>query len=68
MVVGVKPQRPQGGRLGLWRRFRQWLKLTMAAGGGESDFLCDTCKYDHGQACSRHERPNARRCADYEGR
>ena len=27
--------------------------------------LCDTCKYDYGTACTRPERPNARRCPDY---
>jgi hypothetical protein len=28
-------------------------------------FLCDTCKYDYGDACSRPERPNAVVCPDY---
>lgn len=27
--------------------------------------LCDTCKYDYGSACTRPERPNARKCPDY---
>lgn len=30
--------------------------------------LCDTCKYDYGDACTRPERPNARRCPDYKRR
>lgn len=30
--------------------------------------LCDTCKYDYGNACTRPERPNARRCPDYKRR
>jgi len=30
--------------------------------------LCDTCKYDYGTACTRPERPNARRCPDYKHR
>lgn len=27
--------------------------------------LCDTCKYDYGNVCTRPERPNALRCPDY---
>lgn len=30
--------------------------------------LCDTCKYDYGEACSRRDRPNARECPDYKKR
>jgi len=30
--------------------------------------LCDTCKYDYGDACRRPERPNATRCPDYRHR
>ena len=30
--------------------------------------LCDTCKYDYGDACTRPERPNAMRCPDYKRR
>ncbi len=29
------------------------------------EFLCDSCKYDHPDLCSRPERPNATRCPDY---
>lgn len=48
-----------------FRRFKQWLgSLTREAGGG-SEFLCDTCLYDHGNVCTRPERPNARKCPDY---
>ncbi|MFW6163384.1 MAG: hypothetical protein ACODAJ_11500 [Planctomycetota bacterium] len=28
--------------------------------------LCDTCRYDYGDACTRPERPNATQCGDYE--
>ncbi len=28
-------------------------------------FLCDNCRYDHPNACSNPERPNATKCADY---
>lgn len=30
--------------------------------------LCDTCKYDYGNVCTRPERPNARKCPDYKRR
>jgi hypothetical protein len=30
--------------------------------------LCDSCKYDYGDACRRPERPNALRCPDYRSR
>ncbi len=43
---------------------KYWRHLIGQAGGG-SEFLCDTCRYDHGQACNRRERPNARKCDDY---
>lgn len=35
-------------------------------GWGRSEFLCDTCTFDYGNACTRPERPNATRCPDYE--
>jgi hypothetical protein len=31
-------------------------------------FLCDSCKYDWGDACRRKERPNAVTCPDYKRR
>ena len=31
--------------------------------GGAS--LCDRCKYDYGNVCTRPERPNAKTCPDY---
>ena len=27
--------------------------------------LCDSCKYDYGNVCTRPERPNAQTCPDY---
>ena len=33
-----------------------------------SGYLCDTCKWDYGDACSRPERPNAKTCPDYKRR
>jgi hypothetical protein len=32
------------------------------------EFLCDSCKYDHPNLCSRPERPNATSCPDYRER
>lgn len=34
----------------------------------DPQFLCDTCRYDYGKACTRPERPNAVRCPDYKKR
>ena len=31
-------------------------------------YLCDSCKWDYGNACSRPERPNALVCSDYKKR
>ena len=31
----------------------------------DEEFLCDSCMYDWGNACTRPERPNAVRCPDY---
>jgi hypothetical protein len=47
------------------RRFFQWLSGLARAGGGGSEFLCDTCRYNYGNACNRPERPNATTCPDY---
>ncbi|MBI2190354.1 MAG: hypothetical protein HYU36_00025 [Planctomycetes bacterium] len=33
--------------------------------GGRSEFLCDDCKWNYGNACVRPERPNARECPEY---
>jgi len=35
---------------------------------GASAPLCDRCKFDYGDVCKRPERPNARRCPDFEQR
>ncbi len=42
-----------------------WRRL-LSGGGGAC--LCDTCKWDYGDACRRPERPNARVCPDYRKR
>lgn len=40
-------------------------QVLRAVFGRENRFLCDTCRYDHGNACTRPERPNATKCPDY---
>ena len=46
--------------------FRRFVgRLLGKTGGG---YLCDSCKWDYGDACSRPERPNARTCPDYKRR
>jgi hypothetical protein len=49
--------------MGLMQSLRSFLRRIAPPGG--SEFLCDTCKYDHPSACRRPERPNARECPDY---
>jgi len=38
-----------------------------ASGGalGGARYLCDSCRYDYGDACRRPERPNASECPEY---
>lgn len=38
----------------------QWLKHKTTGA-----FLCDSCRYDYGDACRRPERPNAVICPEY---
>lgn len=47
--------------MGLFRRWMQRIRFSLTG-----RFLCDTCKYDYGDACRRPERPNARTCPDYQ--
>lgn len=61
-------RRPRRRRFGWWARLRQWWQSLLHQRGGGSEFLCDTCMFDHGSACTRPERPNARRCPDYRRR
>ena len=51
-----------------FRRFIQWWRSLIDQAGGGSEFLCDTCRYNYGNACDRPERPNATRCSDYRRR
>ena len=47
------------------RRAWAWLRSLTPLKGAP---LCDTCKYDYGDACRRPERPNAITCPDYKRR
>jgi len=47
---------------GLWKRLRRLFRRALLV---EDEFLCDTCRYDYGDACRRPERPNAIECDDY---
>jgi hypothetical protein len=49
----------------------RWLDRLRALVRGLVPFtqpLCDSCRYDYGNACQRPERPNALRCPDYKRR
>ncbi len=48
-----------------WRVLMRWLRSLLPR---STRPLCDTCRYDYGNACSRPERPNALTCPDYRRR
>jgi len=50
--------------MSIWDRIRRIFRGLLPA----TKPLCDTCKYDYGQVCTRPERPNAYRCPDYKRR
>jgi len=52
--------------MAIWNAIRDFFRRLAAL--GPSAPLCDTCKFDYGDACTRPERPNARRCPDYQRR
>lgn len=52
------------------QRFFDWFdgkgnKSGKSARGGGGELLCDSCKYNYGNVCSRPERPNATQCPDF---
>lgn len=55
--------KPETRRRSLLGRLWQWLGNLLTTGGAP---LCDRCKYDYGNVCTRPERPNARKCPDFE--
>ena len=46
------------------KAFWQWLMEFL----GVSEILCDSCRYDHPNACRNPQRPNATRCGEYKQR
>ncbi|HPA45201.1 MAG TPA: hypothetical protein PK395_05485 [bacterium] len=44
-----------------WRRFTSKVRSVLH----EDAFLCDTCKWNYGNICTRPERPNATSCPEY---
>jgi hypothetical protein len=46
-----------------YRRFGEALRRIFAV--SSKRYLCDSCKWDYGNACKRPERPNALKCPDY---
>ena len=52
--------------LRLWQNLGHGLRRLFAT--GSAGYLCDRCKWDYGDACSRPERPNAKTCPDYKHR
>jgi hypothetical protein len=51
-----------------WQRLRERLGQRWVQMRAPGMFLCDTCRYDYGQACRRPERPNAAQCPGYKPR
>ena len=49
----------------LWWRVKEVFRKILLH---DPKFLCDDCRYDYGNACTRPERPNARQCPDYKAR
>jgi hypothetical protein len=46
----------------MWRKIIRSIRRVLQM---EPVLLCDTCRYDHRNACRRPERPNAVECPDY---
>ena len=51
----------------LARAWGRLLAMLRGVSGGGAP-LCDTCRYDYGEVCTRPERPNAMKCPDYKRR
>ena len=65
VAVRLLPILIGGGALAVFLLLRS-NRSQHGGGWGRSEFLCDTCTFDYGDACTRPERPNASRCPDYE--
>lgn len=54
---------PRSNELPWYRRIAEAVRRIFAV--SSKRYLCDTCKWDYGNACKRRERPNALVCPDY---
>ena len=55
--------------MGFLRRLLQSIRgLFGKVAGGSGAYLCDSCRWDYGDACRRPERPNAKTCPDFKRR
>lgn len=54
---------PRSNELPWYRRIAEAVRRIFAVSSRR--YLCDTCKWDYGNACKRPERPNALVCPDY---
>lgn len=52
--------------MSIWNGFVGFFRRLFALGGQRP--LCDRCKFDYGNVCTRPERPNAMRCPDFKRR
>ena len=70
--AGVKPvatgKDERGGLAAWWRRAWRSLQSRWAEVKAPGRFLCDSCRYDYGNACHRPGRPNVTRCPEYKPR
>ncbi len=56
-------KRATASHLPWYRRIGEAVRRIFAV--SSKRYLCDSCKWDYGNACSRPERPNALSCPDY---
>lgn len=48
-------------------KMKTWLSRFKSLAKGNA-FLCDSCKWNYGNVCTRPERPNAKACPEYTGK
>ena len=61
-----KKKSASGSELPWYRRIGEAVRRIFAV--SSKRYLCDSCKWDYGNACKRPERPNALKCPDYKAR
>ena len=45
-------------------KWKTWISRAKSIMKGNA-FLCDSCKFNYGNVCTRPERPNALQCPEY---